>query len=44
MATVSTSARLRRLQMGLAEMMSKRLSERLPELIQDVIDETGSKH
>jgi D-beta-D-heptose 7-phosphate kinase/D-beta-D-heptose 1-phosphate adenosyltransferase len=44
MATVSTSARLRRLQMGLAEVMSKRLSERLPELIQDVIDETGSKH
>jgi D-beta-D-heptose 7-phosphate kinase/D-beta-D-heptose 1-phosphate adenosyltransferase len=43
MATVSTSARLRRLQMGLAEVMSKRLSERLPELIQDVIDETGSK-
>jgi D-beta-D-heptose 7-phosphate kinase/D-beta-D-heptose 1-phosphate adenosyltransferase len=42
MATVSTSARLRRLQMGLAEVMSKRLSERLPELIQDVIDETGS--
>jgi hypothetical protein len=29
--------------MGLAEVMSKRLSERLPELIQDVIDETGSK-
>jgi D-glycero-beta-D-manno-heptose 1-phosphate adenylyltransferase len=42
MATVSTSARLRRLQMGLAEMMSKKLSERLPELIQDVIDESGS--
>jgi rfaE bifunctional protein nucleotidyltransferase chain/domain len=43
MATVSTSARLRRLQMGLAEVMSKRLSERLPELIQDVIDETGGQ-
>lgn len=43
MATVSTSARLRRLQMGLAEVMSKKLSERLPELIQDVIDETGGK-
>ncbi|MDT4986602.1 MAG: hypothetical protein QOI74_696 [Micromonosporaceae bacterium] len=41
MATVSTSARLRRLQMGLAEMMSKKLSERLPELLQDVIDESG---
>jgi rfaE bifunctional protein nucleotidyltransferase chain/domain len=41
MATVSTSARLRRLQMGLAEMMSKKLSERLPELLQDVIDEAG---
>jgi rfaE bifunctional protein nucleotidyltransferase chain/domain len=35
MATVSTSARLRRLQMGLAE----KLSQRLPELIQDVLDE-----
>jgi rfaE bifunctional protein nucleotidyltransferase chain/domain len=33
MATVSTSARLRRLQMGLAE----KLSKRLPELIQEVI-------
>lgn len=43
MATVSTSARLRRLQMGLAEVMSKKLSERLPELLQDVIDETGGK-
>ncbi|GAA1807054.1 adenylyltransferase/cytidyltransferase family protein [Planosporangium flavigriseum] len=43
MATVSTSARLRRLQMGLAEVMSQKLSERLPELIQDVIDETGGK-
>jgi rfaE bifunctional protein nucleotidyltransferase chain/domain len=37
MATVSTSARLRRLQMGLAE----KLSQRLPELIQGMIDETG---
>lgn len=36
MATVSTSARLRRLQMGLAE----KLSQRLPELIQGMIDET----
>jgi rfaE bifunctional protein nucleotidyltransferase chain/domain len=36
MATVSTSARLRRLQMGLAE----KLSKRLPELIQDVLAET----
>ncbi len=35
MATVSTSARLRRLQMGLAE----KLSQRLPGLIQDVLDE-----
>jgi rfaE bifunctional protein nucleotidyltransferase chain/domain len=43
MATVSTSARLRRLQMGLAEMMSKKLSERLPELLQDVIDEAGEQ-
>jgi D-glycero-beta-D-manno-heptose 1-phosphate adenylyltransferase len=33
MATVSTSARLRRLQMGLAE----KLSKRLPELIQEAI-------
>jgi rfaE bifunctional protein nucleotidyltransferase chain/domain len=40
MATVSTSARLRRLQMGLAE----KLSQRLPELIQGMIDETdGSR-
>lgn len=36
MATVSTSARLRRLQMGLAE----KLSQRLPELIQGMLDET----
>ncbi len=43
MATVSTSARLRRFQMELAEMMSKKLSERLPELLQDVIDESGSE-
>jgi D-glycero-beta-D-manno-heptose 1-phosphate adenylyltransferase len=40
MATVSTSARLRRLQMGLAE----KLSQRLPELIQGMIDETGDPH
>jgi rfaE bifunctional protein nucleotidyltransferase chain/domain len=37
MATVSTSARLRRLQVDLAQ----RLSQRLPELIQGMIDETG---
>lgn len=37
MATVSTSARLRRLQLGLGE----RLSERLPALLQDLIDEIG---
>jgi rfaE bifunctional protein nucleotidyltransferase chain/domain len=43
MATVSTSARLRRFQMELAEMMSKKLSERLPELLQDLIDESGSE-
>jgi D-beta-D-heptose 7-phosphate kinase/D-beta-D-heptose 1-phosphate adenosyltransferase len=41
MATVSTSARLRRHQLELGEMVSKRLSERLPELLQDVIDEIG---
>jgi rfaE bifunctional protein nucleotidyltransferase chain/domain len=40
MATVSTSARLRRLQMGLAE----KLSQRLPELIQGMIDETEGPH
>jgi rfaE bifunctional protein nucleotidyltransferase chain/domain len=40
MATVSTSARLRRLQMGLAE----KLSQRLPELIQGMIDETEESH
>jgi D-glycero-beta-D-manno-heptose 1-phosphate adenylyltransferase len=40
MATVSTSARLRRLQMGLAE----KLSQRLPELIQGMIDETEGSH
>jgi len=37
MATVSTSARLRRLQLGLGE----RLTERLPALLQDLIDEIG---
>jgi rfaE bifunctional protein nucleotidyltransferase chain/domain len=41
MATVSTSARLRRLQLGLGERMSKRISERLPDLLQDVIDDIG---
>lgn len=39
MATVSTSARLRLLQLGLAERMSQHLAERLPDLIHDVIDE-----
>ncbi len=43
MATVSTSARLRRHQLELGEMVSKRLSERLPELLQDVIDEIGGQ-
>ena len=43
MATVSTSARVRLLQLELAEMMSKKLSERLPELLQDVIDEIGGR-
>jgi rfaE bifunctional protein nucleotidyltransferase chain/domain len=37
MATVSTSARLRRLQVSMAETMSQRLAARLPELLQDVI-------
>lgn len=39
MATVTTSARLRRLQLELAEVLSARLSERLPALLQEVIDE-----
>lgn len=43
MAMVSTSARVRLLQLQLAEMMSKKLSERLPELLQDVIDEIGGR-
>jgi rfaE bifunctional protein nucleotidyltransferase chain/domain len=43
MATVSTSARLRRLQLGAAEMLSKRLSESLPDLLQDVISEIGGE-
>lgn len=38
MATVSTSARLRRLQLSLGERMSQRLTARLPDLLQDVID------
>jgi rfaE bifunctional protein nucleotidyltransferase chain/domain len=49
MATVSTTARLRLLQLELAELMSLRLSEhlpehvteRLPDLMRDVIDEIG---
>jgi bifunctional ADP-heptose synthase (sugar kinase/adenylyltransferase) len=41
MATVSTSARLRLLQLGLGERMSQRLTEKLPDLLQDVIDEIG---
>lgn len=41
MATVSTSARLRLLQLTLGELMSKRLSEKLPDVLQDVIDELG---
>jgi D-glycero-beta-D-manno-heptose 1-phosphate adenylyltransferase len=43
MATVTTSARLRLLQLGLAELLSARLSERLPQLLQDVIDEIVGK-
>lgn len=43
MATVSTSARVRLLQLQLAEMMSKKLAERMPELLQDVIDEIGGR-
>jgi D-beta-D-heptose 7-phosphate kinase/D-beta-D-heptose 1-phosphate adenosyltransferase len=39
MATVSTSARLRLMQLGLGERMSKRLSERIPDLIQEMLDE-----
>jgi D-beta-D-heptose 7-phosphate kinase/D-beta-D-heptose 1-phosphate adenosyltransferase len=41
MATVSTSARLRLMQLALGERMSQRLSEKLPNLLQDVIDEIG---
>ena len=49
MATVSTSARLRLLQLELAQLLSLRLSEhlpedvseRLPELMRDVIEEIG---
>lgn len=45
MATVSTSARLRLLQLGLGERMSKRLSERLPDLLQEMIDaESDDRH
>jgi rfaE bifunctional protein nucleotidyltransferase chain/domain len=43
MATVTTSARLRLLQLGLAGLLSERLSERLPQLLQDVIDEIVGK-
>jgi D-beta-D-heptose 7-phosphate kinase/D-beta-D-heptose 1-phosphate adenosyltransferase len=43
MAVVSTSARVRLLQLQLAEMMSKKLAERMPELLQDVIDEIGGR-
>lgn len=39
MATVTTSARLRRLQLDLADVVARRLSERLPELLQEIIDE-----
>lgn len=39
MATVSTSARLRLMQLGLGERMSKRLSERIPDLIQEMLEE-----
>jgi rfaE bifunctional protein nucleotidyltransferase chain/domain len=39
MATVSTSARLRLFQLRLGEHMSRRLVERLPDLLQDLIDE-----
>jgi len=49
MATVSTSARLRLLQLELAQLLSQRLSEhlpedvseRLPDLMRDVIEEIG---
>jgi rfaE bifunctional protein nucleotidyltransferase chain/domain len=43
MAMVTTSARLRMLQLGLAELLSKRLSEQLPRLLQDIIDEILGK-
>jgi len=43
MATVTTSARLRMLQLGLAGLLSKRLSEQLPRLLQDIIDEILGK-
>jgi rfaE bifunctional protein nucleotidyltransferase chain/domain len=52
MATVSTSARLRLLQLELAQLLTLRLSEhlpedvseRLPDLMRDVIDEIGGTH
>lgn len=40
MATISTSARLRLLHLGLADTLSARLSERLPALIQQITEET----
>lgn len=43
MATVSTSARLRLLQHGMAQMLSSRLSERMPTLLQEIIDEIIGK-
>ncbi len=39
MATVSTSARLRLLQLSLGERMSRRLTERLPDLMHDVLED-----
>jgi rfaE bifunctional protein nucleotidyltransferase chain/domain len=39
MAMVTTSARLRLLQLGLAEVLSERLATRLPNVIQEIVDE-----
>lgn len=42
MATISTSARLRLLHLALADTLTARMSERLPKLFQEIIEETLS--
>ncbi len=42
MATISTSARLRLLHLALADTLTARMSERLPALFQEIIEETLS--